>query len=433
MKRITMAFWLGLALLGLTLAYHAGAEAAGLPRQLELEAGQGRLLHFKAPVDTVLVADPEIADLQVVSAGVIYVFGKRPGNTTLAAVNAAGDTLADIALAVSANATGVGQALRQAHPGSGVQVRGAGNRLAARGRTADVGEALELDALLDERDQAWKGSVNTARYAGSPQVNIRVRFAEVSRSELLRYGVSWNALFNNGTFSFGFLTGGALPAQAASGASNLISAGLASGNVNIDSLLEALQSKGVLDILAEPNITAVSGETASFLAGGEVPVPVPVNRDLVGIEYKSYGVSLLFKPTLLPDDRIALQVRPEVSDLLSETAVSVGGISVPSFRVRRADTRVEVGSGQTFAIAGLFQRNNTQDLEKVPGLGDLPVLGNLFRSKRFQRNETELVILITPYLVEPVRNPEQLRTPLDPPQRLSSGQAAGQPFGFYVR
>lgn len=433
MRRMTMALWLGMALLGLTLGYHAGAEAAGLPRQLALEAGQGRLLHFKAPVDTVLVADPEIADLQVVSAGVIYVFGKRPGNTTLTAVNAAGDTLADIALEVSANAAGVGQALRQAHPGSDVQVRGAGNRLAARGRTADVGEALELDALLDERDQAWKASVNTVRYAGSPQVNIRVRFAEVSRSELLRYGVSWNALFNNGIFSFGFLTGGALPAQAASGASNLISAGLASGNVNIDSLLEALQSKGVLEILAEPNITAVSGETASFLAGGEVPVPVPVNRDLVGIEYKSYGVSLLFKPTLLPDERIALQVRPEVSDLLSETAVSVGGISVPSFRVRRADTRVEVGSGQTFAIAGLFQRNNTQDLEKVPGLGDLPVLGNLFRSKRFQRNETELVILITPYLVEPVRNPERLRTPLDPPQRLSSGQAAGQPFGFYVR
>jgi pilus assembly protein CpaC len=178
----------------------------------------------------------------------------------------------------------------------------------------------------------------------------------------------------------------------------------------------------------------MTGQTASFLAGGEVAVPVPVNSDLVGIEYKQFGVSLLFSPTVLPNDRIALQVRPEVSSLMGSSTVSVGGYQVPSFRVRRADTRVEVGSGQTFAIAGLFQRESSQDVEKVPMLGDLPILGNLFRSKRFQRNETELVILITPYLVQPVRA-RTLATPLDArpsATTASAGPRSGGMFGFYM-
>src|SRR5690606_40281894 len=157
----------------------------------------------------------------------------------------------------------------------------------------------------------------------------------------------------------------------------------------------------------------VTGHTASFLAGGEIPVPVPVNSDLVGIEYKSYGVSLVFTPTLLPNDRISLQVRPEVSTLSSAGLVEIAGVDVPSFNVRRADTQVEVGSGQPFAIAGLFQRGNSTDSNKLPLLGDLPILGNLFRSKRFQRNETELVILITPYLVQPVSE-KTTASPLDP-------------------
>jgi len=196
-------------------------------------------------------------------------------------------------------------------------------------------------------------------------------------------------------------------------------------------MLDALQANGILQILAEPNITAMTGQTASFLAGGEVAIPVPVNRDLVGIEYKSFGVSLLFNPTLLPNGRIALQVRPEVSSVVSGGTVDFGNFHVPSFSVRRADTRVEVGSGQTFAIAGLFQRESSQDIEKLPLLGALPILGNLFRSKRFQRNETELVILITPYLVEPVRS-RTLATPLDaqPATAAAAGARSGGAVGF---
>jgi len=409
--------------------------AKGSTGTIDLAPGEGRILHFKAPVDSVLVAEPGIADLQVVSPGVIYIFGKAAGQTSLIALSPEGEELASLNLAVNSGSQAVARPLKDLHPDSGAQITGTGNRVVAKGVVKSVGEATDLNALLSPEGQDFKTSLNSASYAGSAQVNIRVRFAEVSRSELLRYGVNWNALFNNGTFSFGLLTGGALAGDVASGASNVISAGLTSGNVNIDAMLEALQSNGVLEVLAEPNITAMTGQTASFLAGGEVAVPVPVNSDLVGIEYKPYGVSLLFSPTVLPNDRIALQVRPEVSSLMGTSTVNVNGYQVPSFRVRRADTRVEVGSGQTFAIAGLFQRESSQDVEKVPMLGDMPILGNLFRSKRFQRNETELVILITPYLVQPVRS-RTLATPLDAmPQgatTASAGPRNNGVFGFYM-
>lgn len=422
-------------LLALTASAHALGDniAKGAHGILDLATGEGRILHFAAPVESVLVADPNIADLQVVSPGVIYIFGKTAGQTSLIALGDNGEQTAALTLAVGAGAQAVSRPLQTLHPGSQAHVSAAGNRLVAHGKVKDVGEATDLNALLGTEGQGLQSAINSAEYAGAAQVNIRVRFAEVSRNELLRYGVNWNAMFNNGTFSFGLLTGGALAADAASGASNVISAGLASGNVNIDAMLEALQSNGVLEVLAEPNITAMTGQTASFLAGGEVPVPVPVNRDLVGVEYKPYGVSLLFSPTLLPNGRIALQVRPEVSSVVTTNAATVNGYLVPSFRVRRADTRVEVGSGQTFAIAGLFQRDSSQDIDKVPMLGDMPILGNLFRSKRFQRNETELVILITPYLVEPVRG-RTLATPLDPQPTTTAaaGPRSGGAFGFYL-
>ncbi len=422
--------WLLLSVLLGFMAPASAQRAAG--SSLQLSTGEGRVLRFDEPVDSVLVAEPSIADLQVVSPGVIYVFGKQSGHTSLNVLDAEGAEIASLRLNVSASPQALDDGLRELHPKGRTQVRAAGNRLVAQGSVSDVAEAASLNALLDPTGQAWNGAVNNATYDGATQVNIRVRFAEVSREELLRYGVSWDALFNNGTFSFGLLSGGALPAQAAAGASNLISAGLSSGHFNIDAVLEALQRNGVLEILAEPNITATTGETASFLAGGEVPVPVPVNRDLVGIEYKSYGVSLLFSPTLLPNDRIALRVRPEVSTLMGTSSLGIGSFQVPSFRVRRADTRVEVGSGQTFAIAGLFQRGSAQDVEKIPLLGDMPVLGSLFRSKRFQRNETELVILITPYLVEPVQTQAMLM-PGDLPTVSGNPAPAQSPFGFHMK
>ncbi|MGP9624660.1 type II and III secretion system protein family protein [Halomonas sp. AOP42-A1-22] len=409
---------------------HAHAQSG--ERSLSLETGQGRILRFNQDVSSVFVANPEVADVQVVSPGVLYLFGKQYGDTNLIALGPDDSTEASMRLVVSDGDQGANQALRAADAGTPIHLRMAGNQLVAEGQNQSVKGALVTQAILDRQAPREGAALNNSTYEGATQINLRVRFAEVAREELLEYGISWSALINNGSLSVGVL-----PGSIAGNAFGTVGSGVD----GVDGLLQALQRNNLLQILAEPNITAVTGETASFLAGGEIPIPVPVGNDLVGIEYKQFGVSLMFTPVLLPNERISLEVRPEVSSLTS-SGVEIGGISVPGLQVRRADTVVEVGSGQTFAIAGLFQRDASNAIERVPVLGDLPILGNLFRSRRFQRSETELVILITPYIVEPVTQP--LRTPLAQ-GRANNGhlQVDGEalprqtvrddPFGFYLQ
>ncbi|GAA0686597.1 type II and III secretion system protein family protein [Halomonas titanicae] len=385
---------------------------------MTLETGQGRILRFDHDVASVFVANPEVADVQVVSSGVIYLFGKQAGDTNLIALGADEQSQASLRLQIRDDSALASQALRDIDGDSQIHLRMAGNQLVAEGSSPTVESAMATQSTLDAQAPAG-GSINRSTYDGATQINIRVRFAEVARDELLSYGVSWNTLINNGSFSFGVLT------------SNIAPNPIGGGTDSIDGLLQALQQNNLLQILAEPNITTVSGQTASFLAGGEIPIPVPVNSELVGIEYKQFGVSLLSTPTLLPNGRISMEVRPEVSSIASDS-VRIGGYDVPSLQVRRADTVVEVGSGQTFAIAGLFQRQASNQIERIPLLGDMPILGNLFRSRRFQRNETELVILITPYLVAPSSAPVP-RMPLDRAQVSRNPQLEDDPFGFYLQ
>ncbi|KIN13749.1 type II and III secretion system protein RhcC2 [Halomonas sp. KHS3] len=385
---------------------------------MTLETGQGRILRFDQDVASVFVANPEVADVQVVSSGVIYLFGKQAGDTNLIALGADEQSQASLRLQIRDDNALASQALRDIDGDSQIHLRMAGNQLVAEGSSPTVESAMATQSTLDAQAPAG-GSINRSTYDGATQINIRVRFAEVARDELLSYGVSWNTLINNGSFSFGVLT------------SNIAPNPIGGGTDSIDGLLQALQQNNLLQILAEPNITTVSGQTASFLAGGEIPIPVPVNSELVGIEYKQFGVSLLSTPTLLPNGRISMEVRPEVSSIASDS-VRIGGYDVPSLQVRRADTVVEVGSGQTFAIAGLFQRQASNQIERIPLLGDMPILGNLFRSRRFQRNETELVILITPYLVAPSSAPVP-RMPLDRAQVSRNPQLEDDPFGFYLQ
>jgi pilus assembly protein CpaC len=198
--------------------------------------------------------------------------------------------------------------------------------------------------------------------------------------------------------------------------------------VNAEALVNALAREGVMTSLAEPNLMTLSGETASFLAGGEVPIPVPQAYNETTIDYKTFGVALSFTPVVLPDDRIAMRVKPEVSEISNSNAVTLNNFQVPSFITRRAETNVEMASGQTLAIAGLFQRRLQDDIDRVPGIGDLPILGALFRSTRFQRDETELVILITPYLAQPASSPNaQL-----PTDDVSLRRRPGSGIGFAV-
>lgn len=424
--------WLAAARLLLVVLVFISGSMAPVATAIAAQTGwtvgkdDGLIIRFDRPVSSVMVANENIADVEMVSTTSAYLFGKNVGTTRVTALDAQDNVVANARVQV-----GVGLA-------GNVRENVRGRRIVARGEVDDLDEGVGQNALLDGHASEGVEAVNMMTQADLQQINLRVRFAEVSRRELLSYGVNWQALINSGSFTFGLITGS--PLSGSNGATNTATGGFSSSSANVDLILDALQSNGVLEILAEPNITTVTGRSASFLAGGEIPVPVPVTSDMVGIEYKSYGVSLEFTPTLLPNNRISLQVKPEVSTLAGTGIVEIAGVRVPEFRVRRADTQVEVASGQTFAIAGLFQRDSSTDADQMPLLGDIPILGNLFRSKRFQRNETELVILITPYLVRPVSS-QASATPLDPasenPAILAVGSAAAVrrnalDFGFYV-
>ena len=399
---------------------------------LTISVGQGRILRFDQPVESVFVGDPAIADLRVVSPGVIYVYAIKIGTTNLIALSPDQSLRGNMQLRVVADSRPIAEAQRTLQPTSPVNIRMFGNRVVTTGPTRGIKEAVETDAVAETFSPRDVPPLNTTTIPGAHQVNIRVRFAEVSRNELLAYGVSLAAVVNSGSFSFGLVSGPAAKGQPLVPGANTVAIGVRSSNVNVGVLLEALQQNGIVTILAEPNLTAVTGQTASFLAGGEIPVPVPAGQNLVGIEYKPFGVSLLFTPTLIPNQRIAMRIRPEVSSLSANGAVEIQGIKVPALQVRRADTTVEMASGQTFAIAGLFQRDGSQDIDKFPVLGDVPVLGELFKSQRFRRNETELVILITPYLVSP-SSARAMKTPLDSPDGALNGATIKSHSGATTR
>jgi pilus assembly protein CpaC len=396
---------------------------------------QGRLLRFDEAVESVFIADPAIADVRVVSPEIVYVYGKRLGLTNLMAV-ASGNgqrqdgaapaeqrLTASVLLRVVTDPRPAEEALDELNPGATDMANVAvfGRRAVATGRVDNVQEAVDIASVAQTYSPQNQPPINNTTVAGSTQVNIRVRFAEVSRNDLQSLGIDWNIQAGGGSFQLGLekqTGGGVSSTNPLSTALNPnVGFNLKAGNFSMEVLIEALKRNGMLHILAEPNLTAVTGETASFLAGGEVPVPVAqggsVNQaPVVSVQYKPFGVSLMFTPTLIRTNRIGLKVKPEVSSISSISQFQAAGLTLPNFTVRRAETTVEVASGQTFAIAGLFQRQMSRNIEKFPLLGDVPILGQLFTSERYLRDETELVILITPYLVEPVSD-QKIATPLD--------------------
>jgi pilus assembly protein CpaC len=258
--------------------------------------------------------------------------------------------------------------------------------------------------------------VNQIAISGPTQIYLRLRIAEISHSVKKQLGINWEAVGTVGSFVLGLGIGRDIVALGStilrSGGADIGIAGGTSGNLSITGAIDALAGQDLITVLAETNLTAMSGDTAKFLAGGEFPIPYTSSDGGIAIEYKQFGVSLSFTPTLVGDGTINLAARPEVSQLSTVGCVNINGLQVPSLSTRRAETTVELASGQTFAIGGLLQNNVNQDLRKFPGLGDTPILGALFRSSEFQRNESELVIIVTPYLVRPV-SPRKMALPTD--------------------
>lgn len=410
------------------------AQTADSRGSVLLYVSAGRLLRLDQNVTNVLVGDNSIADVQVVSPREIYIYGRKPGQTTLSATSADNGVVAQLDVRVQRNGAAAEAALP---PGSAVSVEFEGNRLVVRGPVNGLGQALETASTAQAFNPGKLPPLDRTQLAGAQQVTLRVRIAEVSRTTINQLGLNLNVLANPGSFVVSLMTGSYLGQSAVSNLTTSLtgtgtttnfgqsSVGVNGARVNATALLNALQSEGLLTTLAEPNLTTLSGETAHFHAGGEVPIPVPQSFGVTTIEYKSYGVELSFTPTILPGDRIAMHVHPSVSEISSANAVTISGVSVPSFVERDAEANVEMASGQTLAIAGLFQRDEQNNISKFPFLGDVPVLGAMFRSTAYQRDETELVILVTPFLTEPVSNPAAFALPTDQPPPVAPAVPAG--------
>lgn len=379
-----------------------------------IERGQGALLRLPHPAATLFMADPEIADFQTKSAALIYVYGKAIGETVFYAVDGAGHVMFASKLRITPNLGSLRDALRRHLPNDAISVEAVGGSIALSGSVLSAGHAAEAMAIATAFIDPKRTDtiINLMALAAPSQVNLRVRIAEVDRNVLKQIGINWDAIANAGRFAFGLVTQNPVTFGDVLNRNTL---GVKTGNVS--SMIDALAQEGFITLLAQPNLTALSGETASFLAGGEFPVPIAVTpgtgAPTITIEFKKFGVSLDFTPTVIDGNRIHLKVRPEVSQLSSTGSVQLQGFSIPGLTVRRAETTIELGSGETFVIAGLLQRTSENLMSKVPGLGDVPILGALLRSSRYKRNETELAIIVTPYLVKPVGDPSQVAAPTD--------------------
>ena len=413
-------------------------------QEIQLSVGEGQMIRLPRNVADVWTSNPTVADVHVTNPKQINLFGKEFGEATVIATASDGSVVYGANVRVSQNLPSINEVMRAAMPDSQVRVVTVGQTAILQGTVASpedaaVANQLALRELNPGVDFSKEGAmckicvINRLKTATPLQVNLKVKIAEVNRSLLKQVGVNLLTKDLTGGFQFGIGQGNPGTITGAGKTFNVSSVGTTLGaagklfGLDILSTLDLAETDGFVTTLAEPNLTALSGETASFLAGGEFPIPISQSLGSISIEYKQYGVGLAFTPIVLADGRISMRVRPEVSELSNEGSVKTGDFTVPALTTRRAETTVELGSGQSFMIAGLLRNSSSNDIEKAPFLGDLPILGALFRSTRFRRAETELVIVVTPYLVRPVSNQlalptDGLRMPSDP-VRVIEGQS----------
>ncbi len=458
-----------------TASAQAARSGTAAPNSdLLLSVGRGRLVTLPVPMTDIFVANQAVADVQVRSSTQLYVFGKAPGETSVYATDAAGRVVYSVVARVGNNIETIDQMLTLAMPNAQINVNTMNGFVLLTGTVAAPEDAAEADRLVSAFVGEGTRVLSRLQTATPLQVNLQVRIAEVNRSVVRAIGGNLTSRDVSGGIRFNAFRG----RDAASITEGPVQQGVFPPNTNpqsydprtgcavsvcgpplvdtirplrdaatlalggslfgIDLLgtLDLAERTGMVVTLAQPNLTTISGETAEFLAGGEYPIPVP--DPLTGgitIEYKKFGVSLAYTPTVLSNGRISMRVRPEVSELSTEGAIRLQGIEIPALSVRRAETTVELGSGESFMIAGLMSNRSIGTLDRTPGIGDVPILGTLFKSDNFRRGDTELVIVVTPYLVRPV-NSDQIvlptdgyRNPTDIQRQLLQGIADGETGG----
>jgi len=441
---------------------HVGALPPGTQRptrEVVLSVGQGEVITLPADAADIWVANPSVADVDVNNRRQIRLFGKDYGETTLFVTSATGKVIYSTNVRVGQNLTTIDKMLRAAMPDADIKVTTVGQLAVLSGTVAapaDVAQAQQIVAALlnpgvdvtNPTAQLKIMVINRLRTATPLQVNLQVKIAEVSKSFAKNIGSNLSTIDGAGGFKFGISNGRSIATTVNTNPNLPLSVGLGTVNgyavdpttgkivqtagtaiqpgaqtttigglgrlfgLDILGALDLGETDGQVTTLANPNLTALSGETGSFLAGGEIPIPISQGFGATSVEYKQYGVSLSYTPTVLADGRISLRVRPEVSQLSSAGAVTIGGVTIPALTTRRAETTIELGSGQSMVIGGLLQNSTDNQITKTPGIGDVPVLGSLFRSNGWKRNETELMIVITPYLVKPV-NANEVVLPTD--------------------
>ena len=372
--------------------------------QVQIPVGESQVFTTAQDIGDVVIGDPEIADVVVVSARSFFILGKSLGQTNLQVISTDESMVGLVDLEITVDTKDLSSVLRGVG-GSDVRVESVNGRLGLSGTVAD---AVTLARVLEIADQYGSDSVvNAIDIVDPQQVFLKVRIIEASREAGRAIGLGVRA--RDGTRSIVRLGTGkiASPVPLGSFLATMVSEG-----ISVTLLLEALEERGLVRNLAEPTLAALSGETASFLAGGEVPIPVAEDDGKVTVDYKEFGVRLSFTPVVLSDGLINLTLEPEVSQVDLSNTYSTGSIELPSFSTRRASTTIELHAGQSFVMAGLLQRNNSRRMSQVPWLGSVPVLGALFRSSSWQKDETDLVIIVTPYLDKPGAASEYLATPL---------------------
>jgi pilus assembly protein CpaC len=425
---------------------------------IKIDVSKGVIIRLDRPCSSVFVADPNVADVQLKSPTVLYVMGKSAGETTIYAVDQQDAVLLDSRVEVRQDVDRLEREIRRVDPSGKVHAQAVDDSIILEGTVKDAAAGDDIRKVAARYVASPSQIVNKLLLEAPNQIDLQVRIAEVQRNVLKQFGINWDNIQASAGGTFGFVSGltpltslanantkivpglasngsltkaieaGGGPASIAGFATptptllgtannNNLFASYRSGDFMINALVDALAQNGLITILAEPNLVTVSGQKASFLAGGEFPIPIAQAGTgataAITIDWKQFGVSLNFTPTILGNNRIALHVAPEVSELAPNDGISVQGVRVPGITTRRADTTVELGSGQTFAIAGLLQNETQQQLQAYPWISDIPVIGALFRSTAFQRGETDLIILVTPYIVKPISSATALTTDND--------------------
>jgi pilus assembly protein CpaC len=382
-------------------------------RFLSLGIGKSIVIDLPRDIKDVLVADPKIANAVVRSAQRAYIIGAAVGQTNIVFFDSAGQQIAAYDIAVKRDLNGVRAALKATLPNAEIQIEGVGDGAMLTGSVASPIEAQQAGDLAARLVGGADKVVNSITVRGRDQVMLKVTVAEVARNIIKQLGIDLTGSMNYGTAVVNFNNSN--PFTANGGplvAGNAITAGFGGATPTVQATIRAMESSGVIRTLAEPNLTAISGESATFIAGGEFPIPTGVTCQTTAagsvgqcapsIAFKKFGISLNFTPVVLSEGKISLRVMTEVSEVSNDNSINISGLSVPSIKTRRAETTLEIPSGGAMAMAGLIQQQTKQAVNGLPGLAQLPVLGQLFRSRDFVNSQTELMVIVTPYIVRAV-------------------------------